>query len=147
MRTIITSLIFLLLLTGCKDSNREKDAAKNDFLVKNNLEVSFKKILELNENINQLGEIISFDFVDDNHFVVATRSGEIFGYDFEGNQINEIKKQGNGPGEYAEPGIIKSYNTKYYVWDPHKLKVIVYNKEGEAETAYAIGVGINDFIL
>lgn len=114
-----------------------------------NSRLDYEKISTLKENLLLFGNIESFDFIDDEHFVVATsKPSDVIIFDRSGQQVKKIGRIGRGPFEYQNPKIIRVHNDKIFVWDADFLKLIVYDNLGNSIKEYGgFKVGIDDFIV
>lgn len=103
----------------------------------------------LKENIEILGEIISFDIINSDRFVISTSYPScVFIYDMSGNQLKIINSVGRGTNEFISPTITKCFNDKIYVWCNRQLKLIIYNSDGEAIKEYVnFERAIRDFVI
>lgn len=89
-------------------------------------------VTRLFENRTLHGEIISVAFIDQDNFVVGTRSpSSVISYDAFGQQTLVIANVGSGPHEFREPSIVRADNERIYVWCSNQLKLIVYTHDGE----------------
>jgi hypothetical protein len=139
------------IIIGCKNKKMKDpigcDAIEVDSNYRESI-ISEKSICILNENINLLGGIHSFDFIDEDNFVVSTvNPSSIFIYNINGEQIREINKVGSGTNEYITPSVVRVYDNKIYVWCSMQLKLIVYDLMGNALNEYIFfDKSINHFI-
>lgn len=108
-----------------------------------------KKISVLNENIDFLGEISSFDMIDESRFVVSTvNPSNIYIYYKEGNQVKNININGKGPFELLNPSIIKYYKNKIYIWGSNQLKLLTFDLNGNSINEHTgFKYAIKDFII
>ncbi|QTD38546.1 6-bladed beta-propeller [Polaribacter batillariae] len=136
----ISLFVFLLAVLSCQNEKTN--------LLPSNMKVKLEKVCNLNSNIEQIGEIQSFDFINEKEFIISIKeSNDIFIYDFNGNQIKKINNSGNGPNEYGDASIIRVFDQKIYVWDSTKLNVFVYDLNGNSiKEINKLGSAIKDFI-
>ncbi len=134
MNRLIYFMIALLLLSCSSKNNTDKSISYKT----GRSTIPSDSICKLNENISLLGNIVSFDFINKTHFVVSTSNpSNVFIYDIKGVQVNQINRVGRGPFEYIDPNIVRTYDDKIYVWCAGKLKLIVYDIEGNQLKEYS----------
>jgi hypothetical protein len=127
-----------LIVTLCVSCSRKSDP--NTDVGKDTHNLKYQKICSLKENLFLIGNIESFDIIDNEHFVVATsKPSNVIIFDKNGQQVKKIGNEGKGPFEYQNPNIIQIHNDKIYVWDADQLKLIVYDNLGNSIEEY------NDF--
>lgn len=149
MKYILHIIIIFYCLCSC---NEKKDVYKN-ILIDNKetiIEANFSSLIfKLNENKILLGEILSFDFINNKNIIVSTKNpGNLIIYDDKKNQVKEINRVGRGPYEYINPAIVKAYEKKIYIWCSSLLKLIVYNIDGTPHKEYQNFKGaITDFSI
>ena len=100
MKKIIFLLCYLLLFYCCKRTDKNNIILLSD----TNSNIVYDSICSLKENIDILGNINSFNFIDSNHFIISTISPapSLFIYNSQGIQEKKINRLGRGPGEYIE---------------------------------------------
>jgi hypothetical protein len=140
-KIIITCLIITLSISCAHKSDSTITVGKE------NAYLECEKISSLKENLSLFGNIESFDFIDDNHFVVTTsKPSDIIIFNKKGQQVKKIGSIGRGPFEYQKPKITKVHNDKIFVWDADFLKLIVYDNQGNPIKEYGgFKVAIEDF--
>jgi WD40 repeat protein len=138
---LFLSIPLLLFFYTCKESKYKE-------ILTNNIKFTENRVILLQENIKILGEISSFSFIEKDKFLVASeKTGDIIIYDNNGFQIRVLNKIGNGPGEYVNPSIVKSFNKKIYVWDDRRLNLLLYDTLGTHIYTFSnVGIGVRDFI-
>jgi hypothetical protein len=140
-------LIFCLITTLCVSCSKKSDTSIK--VGKGNASLEYEKISSLNEDLFLFGNIESFNFIDDEHFVVTTsKPSDVIIFNKNGQQVKKIGNIGRGPFEYQKPKITRVYNNKIFVWDDDFLKLIVYDKDGNSIKEYGgFKVAIEDFIV
>ena len=128
MKKIIFLLCYLLLFYCCKRTDKNNTILLSD----TNSNIVYDSICSLKENIDILGNINSFNFIDSNHFIISTISPDpaLFIYNSQGIQEKKINRLGRGPGEYIEPAIVHVFNNHIYIWCSKQLKLIKLDLEG-----------------
>lgn len=123
-------------------ANKSADTAPKETNQIHNEEISI-----LDENLFLMGQIESFDFINNTQFVVTTKApSKIIVFDRNGQQVKEIGTQGRGPYEYQSPTIVRANNDRIYVWDAGQLKLIVYDLFGNPLQEYnEFAVAVKDF--
>src|SRR5690554_2718831 len=122
----ILSVLFLLpfLIQSCGNNKRDSNT---DVVIPN----VHEKIARLEENLTMVGEILSFDFVNEEDFIISTRKpASVILYGPSGRQKSVISRVGQGPYEFLEPDIVKFFNEHIYVWCPSQLKLIKFALDG-----------------
>lgn len=146
MNKIIRLLFYLLLFYCCKRTDNNNVILLSDI----NSNITYDSICILKENIDMLGNICSFSFIDSNHFVISTTSPDpsLFIYNCQGIQEKKIKRFGRGPGEYIEPAIIHVFNNYIYIWCSKQLKLIKLDLKGRFIEEYKdLKKAIKDFSI
>lgn len=118
----------VLILCACSHQGAEIDT--NDFkkVMDNDNNIV---IAALNEDFHPIGEIASFNMINEDKFVVSMiNPSSVIIYDLQGNQVKKISRTGRGPFEYTEPSIVRTYDNKIYVWCRQQLKLIIYDEYG-----------------
>lgn len=107
------------------------------------------QICTLNDSMKLLGEVRSFEMINDSIFVVSSsKSAQVIVFNINGEQLFEIGSKGNGPFEYISPSLVRFSDQKYYVWCSMKLKLIVYDRNGIVIKEYTnFNKAINDFVI
>src|SRR5690606_7384503 len=126
-------LLFLLcfLVQSCNNNKSNNDAG---VVIPN----AYKKVARLEENLTMVGEILSFDFINEEDFIISTRKpSSVILYGPSGQQKSLISKVGQGPYEFLEPDIVKFFNEHIYVWCPSQLKLIKYSLDGTPIQEYS----------
>ena len=128
MKKIIFLLCYLLLFYCCKRTDKNNTILLSD----TNSNIVYDSICSLKENIDILGNINSFNFIDSNHFIISTISPDpaLFIYNSQGIQEKKINRLGRGPGEYIEPAIVHVFNNHIYIWCSKQLKLIKLDLKG-----------------
>ena len=128
MKKIIFLLCYLLLFYCCKRTDKNNIILLSD----TNSNIVYDSICSLKENIDILGNINSFNFIDSNHFIISTISPDpaLFIYNSQGIQEKKINRLGRGPGEYIEPAIVHVFNNHIYIWCSKQLKLIKLDLKG-----------------
>lgn len=117
LRRFTLFLCFAFAL-GCSQHSRQSDYKE---LLQN-------EVCVLRENMEQIGDIISFCIIDHERFAVSTAEGKIIVYDHAGNQLLIIARRGRGPFEYVEPSIIRAADdNRIIVWCAYLTKFLVYS--------------------
>ena len=99
MKKIIFLLCYLLLFYCCKRTDKNNIILLSD----TNSNIVYDSICSLKENIDILGNINSFNFIDSNHFIISTISPDpsLFIYNSQGiqeivsveGQVNILNRQ------------------------------------------------------
>lgn len=140
MKQLFTALIYIGIFLSC-NSNKNQD--KFQF---SSSGITDKAISVLQENIELVGEVNSFDLLGESHFVVTSKSPErVMLYDREGNQIRIIGERGEGPFEYLSPEVVLTYNDSIYVFCSSLLKIMVFTRDGTPLKEYKFSKAIRDF--
>src|SRR5690606_32335951 len=139
-------LLFLLAACG---HNKDTDGVVTvqDIVLVDKSEL-YHPVSKLKENINVVGNILSFDFLDKETFVLASSNPSVFIYSTSGEQLKEINRFGRGPYEYQEPAIVRAHDDKIFVWCSQQLKLIVFDSQGNPIVEYkGFSRAIKDFLL
>ena len=79
--------------------------------------LSLQPVDTLKSNISIIGILNSFCIVDKESFATSQiNPAQVMLYDMSGRQLHEIGKNGSGPYEYINPGIVRSSGKNIYVW-------------------------------
>lgn len=142
-----TYLICCLIIINCC-----KSTSKNNLIniSDSNSNIVYDSICSLKEDIDILGNITGFNWIDNNHFLITTSSPEptLFIYNTEGKQELKIYRFGRGPGEYLEPTIVHVFQNHIYIWCSKQLKLIKLDSKGKFIEEYKdFKKAIKDFSL
>ncbi len=133
----------ILLLFVCLSCKERKDNYAN-------FTTDYEPVVSLKENIELVGNVQSFNFLNKDTLVVAASNplGIYLYSTTSGMQLSRVGNYGGGPYEYKNPAIVKVHNNKIYVWDSQMLKLIVYNNKGLAVNEYTrFDQAIEDFVI
>ncbi len=113
MKKIILLLCYPLLFYCCKRTDKNNSILSSD----TNSNIVYDSICSLKENIDILGNINSFNFIDSNHFIVSTIAPDptLFIIILKTFKKKKINRLGRGPGEYIEPAIVHVFNNHIYI--------------------------------
>ena len=146
-------LILLSLATGCSNKQKNDHTLKNILIdsTKHNTidsKVSWTKINNLGENLETLGEINSFDFVDKDRLIISVSNPtRVMLYHKNGKLIRKVGNKGRGPFEYISPSLVRSNDQKIYIWCEGLLKLLVFDSNGKPIEKYKFSKAIKDFII
>ena len=145
-------IIILYFATGCSKTGKETNQdnlIEIPEIVEVDSSLGWKKICDLDENLEVLGNINSFDFLDKDHFVVSVSEGsQVILYDTRGEQLGILGKKGKGPFEYVSPSIVRVKNQNIYVWCSKLLKLIKFDSSGKPVEEYTkFERAIKDFVI
>jgi WD40 repeat protein len=144
MKNFNFTIILLVIIAAC---TKEKKPVQN--VVPVNMDIQLQTICSLKENINLFKDISSFTIVNDSNFAISSiNPSQVFLYDFKGNQLVKVGKNGNGPYEYLTPSLVKSYENRIYIWCSTKLKLFVFDIYGNPMTEYTnFNKAIKNFLI
>lgn len=139
-------LCCFIIFNSCKSTNKNNAINISD----SNSNIVYDSICSLKENLDVLGNISGFNWIDNNHFIITTSSPEpaLFVYNLEGEQEYKINRLGKGPGEYLEPTIVHVFQNHIYIWCSKQLKLIKLDSKGKfIEEYHGFQKAIKDFSL
>lgn len=87
--------------------------------------------ITLDQSEQLLGQLQSATRLPNDRIVVSTDNPGVFLFESDGSFIRQLGQLGQGPFEYQNPNLVRSYGSDIAVWDAGNNKVIIYNHEGE----------------
>jgi hypothetical protein len=144
----IPAVLFLILPVSCTISPDRTEAEKIPISGERQLDII--TLARLQETPEPIGQVVSFDMIDEDQFVIATESpSRIYKYDMQGRQLQAIGATGRGPFEYVSPSVVRvSKEKEVYLWCNVQLKLIVFDTEGNPLTEYKDFIhAVGDFAI
>ena len=141
MKQLLFILLGVKILFSCSSRDNQQKLQFTSAVVKE------EKIFELKENLEMVGGILSFDFLGKDNLIVASiRPSSVTLYDMDGNQLQTIGRNGEGPFEYLSPEIVRTFENRVYVFCRSLLKLMVFTDDGTPLREYTnFSKGIRDF--
>ncbi len=146
IKTYIFLIALSTILMSCKSEKNFYIDIPEDHFFESGLPV--KKVCDLEENLEVIGEIKSVSFSNKNSFVVSVpEPAGVILYNTEGEQLRLVGNSGNGPFEYIRPSLVRVYNDNIYVWCSMLTKLLVFDTSGNPVNEYSFSRGIRDFVV
>jgi hypothetical protein len=147
MKLVLLTLL-LIFFVSCTISPDRTEAEKIPISGERQLDII--TLARLQETPEPIGQVVSFDMIDEDQFVIATESpSRIYKYDMQGRQLQAIGATGRGPFEYVSPSVVRvSKEKEVYLWCNVQLKLIVFDTEGNPLTEYKDFIhAVGDFAI
>lgn len=149
MKSFLTTLSFMLVLSSCAQDNLPKiQVGQNRNKPSQNLPLSelmeLKTIIPLETTGHSvIGNISEVQFADNRIFILDSRPKSILAFDLDGSFIERIGSPGNGPGAYNYITDFDIYKGELSLIDMVLRKIITYDLDGNLIQDIKLPNGLN----